>query len=381
MGGRCYMVEEIKNKIVFIILFGVLIITFTIKVFSEEISFFNTNIKEVLNTLSLEYNKPILYEPNIAGSITLTISSDSLTFEQILDLIVMPFNYYWVRLDNVYFVGIANPTSPASLNVSSFYEIPLKFTNVERIYEMTPKLFQDYIVKVANSKNLIVYAPASIATQIANFVNKIDKPVESKVVEFKIIDVSESYLNAYINDISTGNTVSYFPNILQIPISGMFLNVLYSNSRTNDENLQVLYDGSFSVMNGSTMKVTTQKNITLTKYVDGKLTTSPHNVSIEVSISPKYLFKVCFADINVQINGIPSSNELIFESRGASLQSTVKLEYGKTYILSSVSYDRSVQKEGGISILKDLPFIGSFFKRYYYETEKRYIIFLMTVEG
>lgn len=375
------MMEESKNNLVFIILLTVLLVIPTAKTFSEEISFFNTNIKEVLNTLSLEYNKPIIYESNIAGSITLTISSDNLTFEQLLDLLVMPFNYYWVKLENVYFVGIANSTSPAFINVSSFYELPLKFVNVEKIYEMIPRQFQDYIVKVTNSKSLLVYAPASIASQIANIVTKIDKPVESKFVEIKIIDVSESYLNAYINDIFSGNAVSYFPNMLQIPLSGMFLNVLYSNSRSNDENIQIIYEGSFNVMNGSSMKVTTHKNITLTKYVDGKLTTNPHNMNIEISISPKYLFKVCLVDLNVQINGIPSSNEVNFESKGASLQSTVKLEYGKSYIISSVSYDRSIQKEGGFAVLKDLPFIGSFFKRYYYETEKRYIIFLITVEG
>uniref|UniRef100_A0A7C5U8M9 Type II/III secretion system secretin-like domain-containing protein n=1 Tax=Fervidobacterium nodosum TaxID=2424 RepID=A0A7C5U8M9_9BACT len=375
------MVSVSKKIFIFIIIFTILLAIITSKAFSEEISFFNTNIKEVLNTLSLEYGKPIIYESNIAGSITLTISSDNLTFEQLLDLIVMPFNYYWVKLENVYFVGIANSTSPAFINVSSFYEVPLKFVNVERIYEMIPKHFQDYIVKVNNSKNLLVYAPASIASQIANFVTKIDKPIESKVVEVKIIDVSESYLNAYINDISSGNALSYFPNMLQIPLSGMFLNVLYSNSKSNDENFQILYDGSFSIMNGSSMKVTTQKNITLTKYVDGKLTTNPHTMSIEVSVSPKYLFKVCFVDLNVQISGIPSSNEVNFDSKGASLQSTVKLEYGKSYIISSVSYDRAIQKEGGFAILKDLPFIGPFFKRYYFETEKRYIIFLITVEG
>jgi len=379
MGGRCCMLGKVEKKLIF--LFALLIVIFSSEVFSEEISFFNTNIKEVLNTLSLEYNKPIIYESNIAGSITFTISSDDLTFEQLLDLIVMPFNYYWVKLESVYFVGIANPTSPAFLNVSSFYEIPLKFVNVERVYEMMPKQIQDFIVKVTNSKNLLVYAPASIASQIANFVTKIDKPIESKVIELKIIDVSESYLNAYMTDISSGNVLSYFPNMLQIPLSGMFLNLLYSNSKTNDENFQIIYDGSFNVMNGSTMKVTNQKSIALAKYVDGKMTTSPHNISIEVSISPKYLFKVCFVDLAIQISGIPSSNELNFESKGASLQSTVKLEYGKTYILSSVSYDKSTQKEGGFTILKDLPFVGSFFKRYYYETEKRYIIFLIAVEG
>ncbi|SHN60622.1 type II and III secretion system protein [Fervidobacterium gondwanense DSM 13020] len=100
---------------------------------------------------------------------------------------------------------------------------------------------------------------------------------------------------------------------------------------------------------------------------------------MEMTITPRFLYNSCVMEISLKLDGIPDANELNFETRGAILQSTVNLEYGKVYLVGSFSYDKSVQKEGGIAFLKDLPIIGSLFKSYYIESEKRYVMFLVIV--
>ncbi|MFN6992539.1 MAG: hypothetical protein ACK4MM_07465 [Fervidobacterium sp.] len=373
------------TKFNFILLLPIFLLTVlsinTTQLLGEEISFFNTNIKDVLNTLSLEYGKSIIYESNIVGSVTFTISGEEIGFEKLLDLVLLPFNYYWTKVGEVYFVGISSPNSPAFGNVSSLYEIPLRCLSADKIITMLPKIFQDYISKGTSEKSILIFAPAPTASQIANFVIKLDKPVESKSIEIKIVDVSENFLKSYINEISLTTTPQQAPNILQIPFNNLSLSLFYANNKVSDENFQVIYEGTFNAINGMPLKVSTQRTITVNKFVDGKYTTINNTASIELSIAPRYLYDTCLIELNIQMNGIPSSNELTFETKGASFQTNLRIEYGKIQTIGSVSYDRSVQKEGGILILKDLPFIGPFFKRYYYENEKRYILFLVAINN
>ncbi|MGB9614915.1 MAG: hypothetical protein ACPL3B_05405 [Fervidobacterium sp.] len=369
--------SSIFRKVLILLIFAA-----TALVFSDEISFFNTNIKDVLNTISLDYGKVILYEPNITGAVTLNLSSEHIDFERLLTLILLPYNYYWTKIEDIYFVGIANPNSPSFVNVSRMYEIPLRYTSSDKIYDMIPKVFQDYIIKQYTADNLLVYAPIPIASKIANFVSKIDKPLEKRSIEIKIVDTSESYLKSLLNDVlvlSGSTIVPFLPNQIQVSLPSMSLNVIYANSKDEEGQFQVIYEGILNASNNVPLKVSTQKVMTVNKYSDGKLISTQTTSEINVQITPKFLYTSCLIDVDVQISGLPTTNEANFESRGSSLKTTTNIEYGKYYVLASVSYDRLVQKEGGVTVLKDIPIIGNFFKRYYYETEKRYIIFILSV--
>ncbi len=374
------MIFRVKRAFFLLFLFFHLI-HFQTSIVADEISFFNTNIKDVLNTLAMEYEKVILYEPNITGAVSLSIPSEDVDFERLLTLILLPYNYYWTKMDNIYFVGIINPNSPAFVNVARLYEIPLKFVNSDKVYEMIPNVFRDYIVKRTNMNSLIVYAPVPIVSKIADIVSNIDKPLERRSIEIKIIDVSEKYLNSFADEfsvLSSAQVVPFIPNLVQIPLFGIVVN-LFSNSKQENEDFKVIYEGLINALNGYDFKVSTQKEISVNKFIDGKYTTTQSKSEVTLQFTPRFLYKSCLLDIDIQISGLPSSVDANLNTKGSNLKTVLRLDYGQVYLISTVSYERIVEKEGGVFILKDLPVIGSFFKRYYYETEKRYLLFFVSV--
>ncbi|MGC9771108.1 type II and III secretion system protein [Fervidobacterium changbaicum] len=347
-----------------------------------EVSFFNTNIKDALNMLSVETGVVIIYEPSVSGAVSIQTEDESI--EKILDLLLMPYSYYWTKVDDVYFIGSTNPNSSGFTNVARVYQIPLKYNPAEMIMGALPRIFQDYMLKPINQNSLLVYAPPPIASKIASFVSQIDLPIKTEEIYVKILDISERFLNTHLIDIGIQPYVSgvaYVPNIFQIPLFGtnLYLLLNLSNSEGGNSEVEVLYEGKVKAANGVQSKLTAQRNYTTMRYVDGKLTSVISQAIVEMNITPKFLYNRCVLDLSLKIEGFPFTNELNFETRGTSLQTTLNLEYSKPYLVGSFSYERTVQKEGGISFLKDLPIVGWLFKKYYNESEKRYIIFLVSV--
>ncbi|MFN3327463.1 MAG: hypothetical protein ACK40U_01175, partial [Fervidobacterium pennivorans] len=98
-----------------------LLIFFATRILAIEISFFNTNLKDALNMLSVDTGAVIIYEPSISGAISIQVEAESL--EKVLDLLLMPYSYYWTKVDGVYFVGNSNPNSSGFTNVARTYQI------------------------------------------------------------------------------------------------------------------------------------------------------------------------------------------------------------------------------------------------------------------
>jgi len=359
-----------------------LLTLFTICVLGIEVSFFNTNIKDALNILSVDTGAVIIYEPSISGAVSIQIEAESL--EKILDLLLMPYSYYWTKVDGVYFVGNSNPNSSGFTNVARTYQIPLRYNSAETIMKSLPRAFQDYILNSVNQNSLLVYAPPPLVSKIASFISQIDLPRKGEEVYVKIIDVSERFLNSYLIDVGIQPSIagtSYMLNFFQIPIlnPNLYFILNLSNSNINVTDLEVLYEGRIKAFDNIQSKLSAQRNFTTTRYVDGKLTSVTTQANVELSIIPRFLYNRCVLDLSIRIEGLPFVNEPNIETRGTSLQTTLSLEYNKPHVVGTFSYERVVQKEGGVSFLKDLPIIGWLFKRYYNESEKRYIVFLLSV--
>ena len=366
---------RILYSLFFAVIFAFL---FPVKAFSLELSFFNTNIKEALNMLSLDTGVVIVYEPSISGSITLQVQAE--TLEEILDLLLMPYSYYWAKVGDVYFVGNNNPGSTGFINTAQVYQIPLKYNSSRKILDVIPKSLQDYVMKPVEDNSLLVYAPPSIASKIASFISHIDIPNVSKEVYVKVIDVSEQFLKSHMPEISISSASMYAPNLLQIPLLNTNVNILL-NMEENKTDLEILYEGKLKALSGYSSKITTQRNYTTQRYVDGKFTTLQNQATVEMIITPSFLYKSCLIDVSFKIDGIPSSMEINLETKGTSLNSTLNVDYNKTYIIGSFTYDKAIEKEGGVGFLKDLPFVGWLFKKNYTEFEKRYVIFMLSVSS
>jgi len=377
--GRRWLLLNLKSIRFLTLLLLISSLLFIQSVYALEISFFNTNIKEALNLISLDSNKTILYEPNISGSVT--IQAENVDFEKALDLILMPYNYYWTKVGDIYFVGIANPNSPAFANASLLYQIPLKYLSSNDVRTLLPKVFQDYTLAPSSPDKLLIYAPVPIASQIAQIVSQIDAMQNKRKIIIKVVDVSDSFLRSLSLDFFGISTTSQvYPDLVQIPIAGTYINLLFSG-KSGTESFEIVYEGSIIASNNMPFKINVQKVMNVPQYSDGKFSIAANVSYIEIQITPRFLHSKCLVDLNLSMTNMPSSSDFTLNQKGSTLITSTEVSYGKIESLASFSYDKVVEKVGGVSFLKDIPIIGGFFRNYNYEIEKRYMIFLISVEG
>lgn len=377
--GRRWLLLNLKSIRFLTLLLLISSLLFIQSVYALEISLFNTNIKEALNLISLDSNKTILYEPNISGSVT--IQAENVDFEKALDLILMPYNYYWTKVGDIYFVGIANPNSPAFANASLLYQIPLKYLSSNDVRTLLPKVFQDYTLAPSSPDKLLIYAPVPIASQIAQIVSQIDAMQNKRKIIIKVVDVSDSFLRSLSLDFFGISTTSQvYPDLVQIPIAGTYINLLFSG-KSGTESFEIVYEGSIIASNNMPFKINVQKVMNVPQYSDGKFSIAANVSYIEIQITPRFLHSKCLVDLNLSMTNMPSSSDFTLNQKGSTLITSTEVSYGKIESLASFSYDKVVEKVGGVSFLKDIPIIGGFFRNYNYEIEKRYMIFLISVEG
>ena len=328
-------------------------------IFGLSVSFYNLNIKDALNIIAAEAGVPIVYEPNLTGTVTVEFESENV--ENIIEIVLKPFNYYWTKIDGIYYVGTMNPTNPNFFKVATLLEVPVFHADAEILRSSLPKSLQDYILSTNDSNRLLIYAPINIGSMIANLITRLDTPSREAKIIFKVLDVSEGFLDSFALTPGTGNLTGLHINILQLPISGSYVNLLFQG-KEDSQRMRILSTGQLTAQNGRTYKITLQNQLQTQQITEGKVSNVQNPEVFEVTVTPRFAAKKCHITLNFSYSGILFGTNSENAKRGATLSSNVSLDYGVPYVLGAISYEKKIEKEGGISILGNLPFIGSLFK-------------------
>lgn len=354
-----------------ILLFILLIAT---SFYALDISFYEEDIKEALNILSMDSGEKIIYEPNISGIITL--DAQDITLEQALDLILLPYNYYWTKYNGVYFVGFSDVNSTGFLKNSKLYNIPLRYKTASEIVKLLPEKLSDFILYNSSENFISVYAPVPIISQIANAVTLLDIEEVNYKAKIKIIDIAESYAKSFLLKInySQDEISNIFEKFsVSIPLYGNYLNVLMNGS-TNKNDVQLLYDGEINLVSGEKAILSTSRNIINEKKIDGKISSEVVDTSIDIELEPFFLKSSALMNIKISLKNIGN------QRLGTEISTKISTEYNINKIIGVYSYEKSEEQEGGITFLKDLPIIGNLFENNLKSSEKRYVLFVLNVE-
>ncbi|EKF49983.1 secretin and TonB N terminus short domain protein [Thermosipho africanus H17ap60334] len=356
-----------KITFLFLLIWGI--------VFSLTVSFYEQDIKEALNILSLESGKKIVYEPNLSGIVSIEIDED-LSLEEILDIILLPYNYYWVKYDEIYFVGVSNPESPGFFKNAKIFNIPLRYKTASELSKVLPKELKEYILYSSSEDSITVFAPIPVASQIANIVSILDVKEKSYTANIKIIDVSESYLKSFLlkinysqerlNDLLSGA-------IFSIPLYGNYLNLLFS-STTENKDFDLIYDGNIKMLSGVKSSLRTSKKVLVDEIVDNKISKKAVESNISFELTPYFLKSSALIDLNINLENIGT------DRLGSQVSTKVPIDFSVPKVIGAYSYLKSERADGGLSFLMDLPIIGNLFKQNFEKHEKRYILFVLRIE-
>jgi hypothetical protein len=365
------------KKILVLMSFLFLLVTF----FGVDVYFYQTDIRDALSQISMQEGVSILYDPLVSGFITVEVYDVSL--EKALDLMLLPLGYYWTKIDNVYFVGTANPDSPGFGLISSRYLINLYYTTFEDIANALPKIMQNYIYRTPNENQILIYAPPKIASQIAETITFVDKQVNTAEVNVKIFEVDEKDFEKFgINwswnsEGSEGFDINYSSNGISAVLNPLSYEIVFLlDSLVKSGNAKVLGEGTLLLKSGSTSKISGYTTIGLritnetnNTYVERRLTT-------EVTISGN----VFLDHINMYIKTVVESamsDGYNDNPIGSLLETNVDVQYDKPYYIAGISFETFSKIDGGIPGLKDVPILGKLFKNTRYEMHKKNVIIVI----
>ncbi|SHH58478.1 type II secretion system protein GspD [Thermosipho atlanticus] len=360
-----------------IIIYFLLVISF---VFSVDVYFYQTDIRDALSQISMQEGVSILYDPLVSGFITVEVYDVSL--EKALDLMLLPLGYYWTKVDNVYFVGVADPDSSGFGLISEKYLINLYNITYDNVVNALPKIFGNYIYRTPNINQVLIYAPPKIASQIAETITYIDIPVYTAEVEVKIIEVDEKDFEkfginwAISSEGGQGFDFNYSPNGLQAIINPLSYELSFLlDSLIRSGNAKILGQGTLLVKSGNVSRISGYTTIGL-KLVDANNNYVEKRLTTEVILTGYVFLKHISLNVRTIVESV--MNDGINDNPvGSLLETSVDVKYQEPYYIAGLSFETVLKTNIGIPGLKDVPIIGKLFYQTKYETHKKNVIIVI----
>jgi type IV pilus assembly protein PilQ len=164
------------------------------------LDYMNANLSDVLKAISYSYDLNIVVTKDMSGTVSAKLND--LTLEDALNAILSINNYAFMRKGNIVYVM---PKSEVELVIES---VPLNF--------LTPSEAKDFLGRATSrgdiqantaTNSLIVKASPSEIENIKQIIKTVDVPPIQVLIEAKIVDIS----NSYIQKIGTTINLKYDP--------------------------------------------------------------------------------------------------------------------------------------------------------------------------
>lgn len=160
---------------------------------SVSVSFFDTDIREILVEVSVASKTPIILDDTIEGLITVNLQNTPL--EQALDIILSPGNYSYRFFKQYILVGSSTPDSPTFSKLSSTCTYkPIYTTPLDLATSLTP-YYQQFVRVPKDADFLSITAPENIQRKIKSNIDVFDIKPNQVLLEMSIIEVSRKALD------------------------------------------------------------------------------------------------------------------------------------------------------------------------------------------
>lgn len=366
----------------YIVLFFIVIVFFY-SVFSEEyfVSAFQTDIREVLSTLSYDSGVPIIMDPNISGVLTLEIVSDN--FEEIMDLVLMPFGYAWKRYEDYILVGIPDHASDTAVYLNENYMVKMRNLNANDIVSLLPDYYSNFVTFNENINDFItIIAPPRLAGKIAELIMKIDSQYYNLTYTIKAIQLDKQIFSKwFVNEFQIAEVtpqdgasgLSIVDNIFQIVenFGSQRLNLVLDKAIENNVG-EVVVNVSLTTMLGNSSTVSGRLTDTISESDEEK-----DYMGFVLSITPYNLINdIVKTGVTIELKDLREVNDLNMYLVG-NMQSVVDLRLYEENYVASFDYISFQSKDVGIPLISRIPGLGSVFSRKIQQQKEHKIIFLI----
>jgi len=371
----------LKRSLSFVILSLICFLAFSQESTAPKVTatFYNTDLIEALNEISLQTGVTILSDQYVSGLVTSDFVEVDL--EKALNILLLPGGYSYKKIDeNVYFVGLADPQSHNFLNLAETQVISLNYISVDKFLNLIPENLHQYIKTNEETNQIVVYAPQNTIDYIKNLVEKLDKSEPYIELTVYIVETNERYSDLIkgnvfnINQEGIINSFSFTSPVIGFSIQDLFeaeIEMYEKNETANLVTKQVV-----NVLPGEPALLSL-KNLESIVFTTYRNEFRDIESGIEIEMTPTMrdqILQISFKTKTANLMEVTKDGYLLSESE---LETKVNLNPNEIFLIADLDLSQLYSKSGGTTLLKDLPFLRFLFGDNQNKDEsKRMMIFL-----
>lgn len=362
------------------------LIAFSILIFSQEqespkvtATFYNTDLTEALNEISLQTGVTILTDQYVSGLVTADFVEVDL--EKALDILLLPGGFAYRKIDeNVYFVGLADPKSHNFLNLAETEIISLNYITVDKFISLIPENLKQYIKTNQERNQIVIYAPRKTIDYVKDLVNKLDVAEPYIELTVYIIETNESFSDLIkgnvfnINAEGIKNSFSFSAPTIGISVQDIFEAEIDMYEKKEVANLVTKQVVNILPEQKAKLSLKSLDNIIFTTYRNEFRSIES---GIEIEMTPKMMneiIQLTFKTKTANLIDVTKDGYLVSQSE---LETKVNLNPDEVLLIADLDLSQLYSKSAGTTFLKDLPFLRFLFADNQSKDEyKRMMIFL-----
>lgn len=353
--------------------------------------FFETDIRDALTEISLLTGVNIIPDSTVRGPVTLDLIDVPL--EKALRMLLIGGGFTYRKIDDFYFVGLADPRNTAFAELADTELIPLRHAKADRVRSAMPDFLLTYVKADPGGGFLTVTAPPAELERIRHLVSQLDQPREQ--VEFSVLvtEVSTDALQELGNtllEFQVEQGQSFNPNWEAALEFGSGLLSLSTNAYgslltalrllQNDQKATIHADPRVVVVSGEPASLFMGDELIL-QIQSSNETTRTERVEVGMALE---LTATVINEDEILLTLAPDFSYFRKQSqpdllvRQNSVSTTVKVEDGQTVILAGMTVTDDASYTSKVPILGDIPLLGWLFKRDVKQTSERALLIFVT---
>ncbi len=343
---------------------------------------FATDLREALNEISMQTGINIIPDQTVSGVVTADLVDVPL--EKALRMILMSGGFTYRKIDDFYFVGLADPESRTFGELSEVKVIRLNHVTTQEVLNLMPSFLINYVNGNENMEGnkLTIQAPPKQLDRIEKLIKEIDKA--QKMVEVKVVvsevDIEEaktigSNLLNYDEGESGTDALKYDSESNLLTLETDYYGQLISKLKLLEEKqkAKIEADPRVLVADGQSAElfIGEQQVLLLTSEEEDFYTTRTEEIEVGVGLKVN-------ADISgkdeVNLTLTPEISHFISQSRPDiivkknKVSTSVRVKSGETILLSGMTMEDNNDYQQKVPLLGDIPFVRWLFKS---ETKSR----------
>jgi len=367
--------KEIYLKILTVVL---ILLMFTVPILAEgeeenlvSTVFFETDIREALNELSLQTGVNIVYDESVVGRVTLDLNQ--IPLEKALDMMLLIGGYQYRKLeDNFYIVGSPDPNSPIYQRITESETIKLDYITASHAVDLLPPYYEDFIRTTAEADDMLtITAPKKVIESFKEHLKKIDKPEPEILIEVLVTEVSKEVIKEQGMDLfgltteeAAENYSIDYDGIFALQAAGPAGQLLSQIKLLEEQNLaEITANPSIRVSNKESANLFVGEERVLILELEDEDILEEVEVGVSIEVTPEVKAEDYIRmKISPNISNFTDEQENQLIVRRSEISSTIRTKHNQTITMAAMTLDEISEYKSKVPVLGDIPLIRWLFR-------------------